>query len=62
MEKRRDDPPDSLLHSPYLRQGMFEWDPATNTGNLSKDLLSYLGLPQNYPVNIDAWSKVTPHG
>ena len=40
--------------------GIFEWDPATKTGNLSKDLLSFLGLPRDYPVNIDAWSRVTP--
>ncbi|HNY64481.1 MAG TPA: PAS domain S-box protein [Deltaproteobacteria bacterium] len=40
--------------------GILSWDPATNTGSLSAELKTYFGLPADYPVSIEHWSKVTP--
>lgn len=40
--------------------GFFDWDPATGTGHLSAEMKSFLGLPPDYPINLEYWEKVTP--
>jgi PAS domain S-box-containing protein len=40
--------------------GLFDWDPVTNTGNLSAEMKSYFGLPPEYPITLEHWGKVTP--